>query len=311
MNKNDIQNKIYCLITRINPTWTIRLRYYAMNKKRFPMNNPVTFVEKLLWLRIKYYNNSPLVCECADKVTVREFVKNKGYGSLLNQAYGVYSTVEAIPWDRLPDQFAIKWNFGATYNIICDNVNDLDIAETKAKLTKWGKTKYYLPYAEMQYKHCKKKLLMEKYLDTNQGFLPYDYKLYCFDGEVKAILFIADRDQDKHGGFYTKEWDYIGLPGERYKEFETQPSKPKSLETMIECAEQLSQGIPFVRIDFYDNNGKAIFGEMTFTPTAGFSPATIQIDGHDMGDFIDCTKDYPKLRRRCWFDFKERDTSAR
>ena len=44
---------------------------------------------------------------------------------------------------------------------------------------------------------------------------------------------------------------------------------------MVRCAEILSEGIPFVRVDFYQCNGNLLFGEMTFFPTSGlvaFSP---------------------------------------
>ena len=35
---------------------------------------------------------------------------------------------------------------------------------------------------------------------------------------------------------------------------------------MLKIAERLSKPFPFVRVDFYDLNGKPILGEMTFTP---------------------------------------------
>ena len=47
--------------------------------------------------------------------------------------------------------------------------------------------------------------------------------------------------------------------------------KPKKLEKMIEIASKISKGFPFVRVDLYDIKGKIYFGEMTFTPAAGFN----------------------------------------
>lgn len=292
MNKDRIQNRIYCLLTRVNPSLNIKLRYYAMNKKVFPDKDPRTFVEKLLWLRIHYYNKSPLVIQCADKVAVRDYVNQMGFGEYLNEVYGVYDDVESIPWTQLPKQFAMKWNFGASYNIICDDVDKLDRNAAKEKMTEWGHTDYYLPYAEMQYKYCKKKILIEKYLDTKQGFLPYDYKFYCFDGKCRAVLLIADRDDDKSkkGAFFSPDWEYLGLPGKRYHEFEELPQAPESFDLMVACAEKLSEGIPFVRVDFYEYMNKPVFGEMTFSPAAGLTPAQIEIEGHEMGEFIDLKK---------------------
>ena len=37
-------------------------------------------------------------------------------------------------------------------------------------------------------------------------------------------------------------------------------------------AERLSQGIPHLRVDFYEANGKIYFGELTFTSGSGFTP---------------------------------------
>ena len=40
--------------------------------------------------------------------------------------------------------------------------------------------------------------------------------------------------------------------------------KPAEFEEMRELAAKLSQGIPFVRVDFFDINGHVYFGEYTF-----------------------------------------------
>ena len=46
--------------------------------------------------------------------------------------------------------------------------------------------------------------------------------------------------------------------------------KPQQFEQMKSMAEILAKDIPFVRIDFYEVQGKVFFGEMTFYPGAGF-----------------------------------------
>ena len=38
---------------------------------------------------------------------------------------------------------------------------------------------------------------------------------------------------------------------------------------MCEIARILSKGIPFVRIDLYEEDGRPRFGEFTFTPSGG------------------------------------------
>ena len=48
-----------------------------------------------------------------------------------------------------------------------------------------------------------------------------------------------------------------------------QPEKPENFEKMIEIAEKLSEPFPFVRVDLYNQNGRIIFGELTFFPNTG------------------------------------------
>ena len=39
---------------------------------------------------------------------------------------------------------------------------------------------------------------------------------------------------------------------------------------MKKFARKLSEGIPFLRVDFYEINKKLYFGELTFYPASGF-----------------------------------------
>ena len=284
--KKILKRKYYSLLTLISPKLNTKARYYDKFGKKLNLKNPITFNEKLLYLKLNNYMYNPLVIQCADKYAVRSYVKECGYEHLLNDLISVYDTVDEIIWSELPNSFAIKWNFGATYNIICPDKDKLDISKAKLQLKTWGKSKYWLPYSEMQYKYCDKKIICERYLDSKKGFLPFDYKLYCFNGEVKAILFISDRDSERKVGFFTKEWTYLGPPDKCEDTLIELPKCPVSLKEMVKCAEDLSKGIPFVRIDFYEYDNKPIFGEMTFTPAGGLHVSQINIGGKPMGDFI-------------------------
>ncbi len=48
------------------------------------------------------------------------------------------------------------------------------------------------------------------------------------------------------------------------------PEKPQTFEKMLEIAEKLSEGIPHVRVDLYECNGRDYFGELTFFDGSGF-----------------------------------------
>lgn len=103
-----------------------------------------------------------------------------------------------------------------------------------------------------------------------------DYKFFCFDGEVKCCQVIGGRSSKMYVDFFDREWCHQPYQEPaQYPHYEGKIAKPRRYEQMWEMAERLSKGIPFVRIDLYDVDGKIYFGEITFFPTSGhgsFSP---------------------------------------
>ena len=58
----------------------------------------------------------------------------------------------------------------------------------------------------------------------------------------------------------------VGWPKLEEKE---QFPQPESLNEMIECCAELSEGLPLVRVDLYDLHGQCRFGEMTMYSDSG------------------------------------------
>ena len=61
-------------------------------------------------------------------------------------------------------------------------------------------------------------------------------------------------------------------------------------EQMIKLSEKLSLNIPFVRVDFYEANGKIYFGELTFYPGSGFEEFSPERYDKILGDMIKLPK---------------------
>ena len=125
-------------LTLISPKLNAKVLHKVKTGRKLDFENPVTLSDKLVVLKIKDYNHNPLVKKCADKYAVREYVRSKGHEEVLNELIGVYDNVEDIEWGRLPDQFAIKWNFGCGFNVICRDKANLDIPKTIIQLCNWG-----------------------------------------------------------------------------------------------------------------------------------------------------------------------------
>ena len=115
-------------------------------------------------------------------------------------------------------------------------------------------------------------LIFHSDISSNIGNLR-DYKFYCFGGQPKLCQVISDRATDEKIDFYDMDWNRIkslvGLTEGVHNSMYDMP-RPRSFNDMLRYASILSEDLPFSRIDFYDINGSAYFGEITFFPTSGF-----------------------------------------
>ena len=292
LKKNGVVLKVYSVLrreyfkslTRISPVLNVKARYKSVHKKELDLEKPKTFSEKLLWLKLNRYNKDPLVVQCADKYRVREYIKSCGYEDILNDLLGVWDTPEEILWDELPQQFALKWNFGAGMNIICKDKDALNRDKVVAQMKTWGKSKCWLDHAELQYKYIEKKIICERFIACSEEVIP-DYKVYCFNGEPQAILVMHDRGQTVKGEFFDTQWKNLPTP-EKYEKPAVPTPKPECLARLLEIAEKLSAPFPFVRCDFYIVGNKIYFGELTFTPASGLYTSETTIHGKSMSDFL-------------------------
>jgi len=167
----------------------------------------------------------------------------------------------------------IKGNHGSGYNLICQDKRSLDIVQASKTIENWMESDYWKVYAELNYKNINKKIIGEKFIESSSGQGPDDYKIYCFHGVPYCTLLCVGRDTgmpkyyffDKDFKFLCYSQDCLALSQEEIDAF----VKPDGYDELFEYARKLSEPFEFVRVDFYISNGKAIFGELTFTPSAG------------------------------------------
>lgn len=246
------------------------------------MENPKSFNEKIQWL--KAYYRDPIMESCSDKIAVRDIVSKKIGNGYLIPVYGIWESVEDINFNDLPDKFVLKINNSSGRNIICKDKATLDWHNVTSNLHKWFKQNYYYESGEWVYKNIKPALVCEKLL---LGEI-IDYKFMCFHGDVKLMFTCSDRDADLKVTFF--DLSFNKLPFIRLYPCGKNIKKPKEFDKMIELSKILSKNFPFVRVDFYENDGKIYFGELTFFPGNGmewFSP--IEWD-YRLGDMIDLSK---------------------
>ena len=249
-------------------------QWYAVysNRDKERIHNPTSFNDKIQWLKI--HNNTELRAICADKVRVRDYIRDLNVPELhLIPLLGVWDNAEEIDFSALPDAFVLKQNAACKLNYIVTDKSKLNEREVRALMTKWLEITYGYNGMELQYIKSPKRILAEQYLHELDGDL-LDYKVFCFNGMPKFIEVIGERGEDLmqgHSAFFDLEWTLLNFRTATYPMFAECPLRPDNLDKIIEIARRLSTPFPFVRVDLYDISGEIFFGEMTFTPTNGLA----------------------------------------
>ena len=237
--------------------------YKAAFGKELDWDNPQTFNEKLQWLKL--YDRKPIYTTMVDKYEVKKYVAEKIGEEYIISTLGVWDNFDDIDFDKLPDQFVLKCTHDSGGLVICKDKRKLDIATAKKKMEKALRTSFYSEFREWPYKDVKPRIIAEQYMADESGGL-IDYKFFCFDG-VPRIMFIAtDREnpnEETKFDFFDMDFNHLDIRN-GHPNAKLPPRKPKRFELMKQLASKLSNGIPHVRVDMYEVNGKVYFGELTF-----------------------------------------------
>lgn len=235
------------------------------------LENPVSLREKIQWMKLHY--NNPLYAKCADKYLVREYIEQKGHGAILNELLGVYGNANDIDFDSLPERFVIKATHGCGWNLICKDKEALreEWPLRVEIMNHWLRQDYSLYGRELHYTYITPRLVVEKFLENEDGSDIADYKIFCFDGEPKLIEVIYSRYGEDKRNFHYPDWSLSEIKFPHIPNKLPIDEKPEKLDEMLEIAKELSAGFPLVRVDLYQVRGKIYFGEFTFTSGNGLS----------------------------------------
>ncbi len=291
----------------------LKKKYRLDMGKELNLANPTTYNEKLQWLKI--HDRKDIYTVLVDKYAVKDYVANIIGKEHIIPTLGVYDKFDDIDFDKLPSQFVIKCTHDSGGLVVCRDKSKLDKKAARKKINKSLKTNYYYSGREWPYKNVKPRILVEKYIDVSgdgrvsdsekitvdelqkeNGLL--DYKFMCFDGVVK--FFFLDIGVIGKGTGHSEEY-YRNVYDRNFKlmpVLETRQNYPKEIvppknfKDMVVIAEKLSKGIPHIRVDLYNVDGKILFGEMTFYHGGGttnyFKP--VEWD-KKIGDMINLPKD--------------------
>ncbi len=276
------------ILFKIFPKTELKLLFRIKQGYRLNFKNPKTYNEKLQWIKI--YDKNPLMPKCVDKYKVREYVKERKCSEILNELIWEGFNPKDIPFEKLPNEFVIKVTHGSTFNVICKDKSKLDIEQTINKLSKWLNTKFIPCYGEWFYGVEKPRIIIEKYIKSEDDNQLKDYKVFCFNGKPKYIRVDSDRFKNLKSDLYDENWNYIKEEHMGHEAAGNIFEKPKCLPQLLKYASKLSEPFIHARVDFYIVKEKIYFGEITFTNGAGFDKFNATNFDLKMGNLIDLDK---------------------
>lgn len=270
--KAAVLDRMWRILMRILPDKPyLKLRYLVVFKHRLNLENPQTLSEKIQWLKL--YGCRPEYTMMVDKVLVKNYVRSVIGDEYVIPTLKVWSNPEDIDFESLPDKFVIKANHNSNGIFICRDKSSFDRNAAVEGLKKQLEQDYFLEGRETAYKGMEKKVFAETYMEDSRTGELRDYKFFCFDGEVKFLFIATGRQKyaEPYFDFFDADFNHLELR-QGHPNAPVTPSRPVTFDLMKELAAKLSKGIPFVRVDFYEVDGKVYFGEMTFYHFNGFMP---------------------------------------
>jgi hypothetical protein len=247
----------------------VTLRYVKAHK-RFPrLKNPKRFTEKIQAIKLR--RDPSVFAPWADKIAVKTMVSDLIGPQFVIPTFYAGKALPPILLRDWPLPFVIKANHGSGWNIFVRQDADKDWAAIDALLALFLCTDYGIYSRERWYSKIERRVLVEPLLLTN-GAIPLDYKIFVFAGRPTIIQVDTGRFSEHKRSFFDVDWRPLPFKF-LYEPAQDTLTRPPTLDLMLSLAERIARQIDlgFVRVDFYEIDGKVYFGEVTFGPEGGLA----------------------------------------
>jgi hypothetical protein len=259
-------------IDKLNNYRQLKADFY--NRVRYELNleSPRSYNEKIQWKKLN--DRNPLLTVTADKYEVRSYLRDvlgkKKAKEILIPLYYATANPNNIPFENLPQKFVIKPNHGSQMHLFIRDSDKIDKGHIIRECRRWLNNNFGFYNYEWAYRNIKRKIIVEKLIESETGELPHDYKFYCFHGKCRMIRVTKNRfGKEILAGYFDEGWNLLnaGVPGYTSNHhFE----KPSAFKEMITLSETLSRPFDFVRVDLYFVDSRIYFGELTHYEASGF-----------------------------------------
>lgn len=277
---------------------------YQYEKRRFKdrvgyelnLANPRSLNEKMEWKKL--FDRDPLLVTTSDKYLGRRYIAailgQEAAKEMLFPLLHVTETPNTIPFDTFPEEYILKANHASGWNRIVDQSNPAHHEQIIAECTAWLNEPYGFYKHEWAYKKVSRKIVIEKLMRDEEGYLPTDYKFHIFHGTCKFIHTTNKKSASRRRVLFTPDWQMLDVGWKHPKGEYVEP--PRQLKTMIPLAEKLGAPFDYVRVDLYNIGERIYCGELTHYHGSGSEKFYPEHFDFDFGAYWNLTPHYWKKR---------------
>ncbi len=216
----------------------------------------------------------------ASKLGSYEFAAGHGVG--VPHVYGVWKSLEDVPWSALPESCVLKADHGANGRSVLPVLRDdggYRTADGRRHFTPAELERHWHDLRSAR--KCSGPYFAEELLvDPHGAAVPDDVKIFAFYGRVGHVMLRRVTTGERPGHFSRR---YLTPGGDQLADervlAEQDPTipVPPRLAEMVAAAETLSRHapFPFLRVDMYDVADRTVLGELTLAPggRVAYAPA--------------------------------------
>ncbi|MGH3473787.1 MAG: ATP-grasp fold amidoligase family protein [Aeromicrobium sp.] len=213
--------------------------------------------------------NIPGRCnQIARKLKAYSFAQS--HGVRIPELLGLWERPEDIPWDDLPNHVVLKSHTGAASRgvyplrridgrwVVVTRDEPIEAAEITAQLTKL-----------LRDGQIGGPLFGQQLIGAGRdNALPTEVRVFGFYGEVGMVNVRRATSHGDNAGTRVRRFLEDGTPGPRHPLHDDAIGLPDIFEAVVDIGRRFSTQVPrpFVRIDFLDDDGDVVFGELTPRP---------------------------------------------
>jgi len=250
-----------------------------------PLATPMSYSERI-YTR-KYFAPLPLP-SLADKLEGQALARARlGDAFIPSVAWAGEEIDTLFSADLPPGRYVLKASHGSNYQVVLTVPRELAARREQIRMLagSWLASRFGYETGEWQYCTFRPRLFLERFIDYGGGAPPQEFKVYCFHGRPEFINFRISKPPTFTNALYDTAWNPLPVT---LGDETIHRDRPKTLEAMLDAAERLAKGLPFVRIDLYSDGVQDIkFSEITFTPGNGRTRLSDPAFAADIGRLID------------------------